>query len=254
MKIIHLSLLIAVLAGLAACASLDEDPTEGWSAGKLYEEAKSALDSRNYQTAIDYYTTLEARYPFGHYAQQAQLEQAYAYYKSEQPDSAIAAADRFIKLHPQNQHVDYAYYLKGLAHFSRTKGYLDFIVPSDPSQKDPTPLLRAFDDFGYLVRTYPNSRYAPDAQQRMIYLRNELAEYELGVADYYMRRGAWVAAANRAKYVVEHYQGAASMPEALKTMIAAYRELGLDKLADDAMRILRLNFPARAAELIAAGE
>lgn len=253
MKIIQLSLLIALLAALGACASVDEDPTDDWSAEQLYDEAKGALDSRNYQTAIEYYTTLEARYPFGHYAQQAQLEQAYAYYKSEQPDSAIAAADRFIKLHPRNAHVDYAYYLKGLASFGRTKGYLDFIVPSDPSAKDPSPLLRAFDDFGFLVRNYPNSRYAPDARQRMIYLRNELAEYELGVADYYMRRGAWIAAANRAKYVVEHYDGAASMPAALDTMIAAYRKLGLDQLADDATRVLQMNFPARADELIAAG-
>jgi outer membrane protein assembly factor BamD len=254
MKIVQPLLILSIITTLSACASLDDDPTADWSAEKLYQEANDALNSKNYQTAIDYYTSLQARYPFGRYAQQAELEVAYAYYKSYQPDSAIAAADRFIKLHPQNKHVDYAYYLKGLVNFDRTKGYLDFIVPSDPSQNDPTPLLRAFDDFGYLVRNYPHSRYAKDARQRMIYLRNELAEYELNVADYYMRRGAWVAAANRAKYVIERYQGCESMPQALGTMIAAYRKLGLDKLADDATRVLRVNFPQQASELLAAGD
>jgi outer membrane protein assembly factor BamD len=250
-----LQLLVLCLAGtLGACASVDEDPTEDWSAEQLYEEAKKALDRGYYTTAIDHYETLEARYPFGHQARQAQIESAYAYFKSGQPDAAIAAADRFIKLHPQHAHVDYAYYLKGLASFERTKGVLDFIVPSDPSQNDPTPLLRAFDDFGFLVRTYPDSRYAKDSRQRMIYLRNELAEYELNVADYYIRRGAWVAAANRAKYVIEHYQGAESMSRALTTMIGAYRKLGLDELADDATRVLRANFPGRALELIAASD
>jgi outer membrane protein assembly factor BamD len=250
-----LQLLSLCLAGtLGACASVDEDPTEDWSAEQLYEEAKNALDRGYYTTAIDHYETLEARYPFGRQAQQAQIESAYAYFKSGQPYAAIAAADRFIKLHPQHAHVDYAYYLKGLASFERTKGFFDFIVPSDPSQNDPTPLLRAFDDFGFLVRTYPDSRYAKDSRQRMIYLRNELAEYELNVADYYIRRGAWVAAANRAKYVIEHYQGAESMSRALTTMIGAYRKLGLDELADDAARVLRANFPGRAPELIAASD
>lgn len=254
MKIFRRLALMSMFAALAGCASIDEDLTADWSAEKLYEEAKSALDGKSYQTAIEYYETLEARYPFGRYAQQAQIEGAYAYYKSDQPDSAIAAADRFIKLHPQHESVDYAYYLKGLASFDRTRGYFDFIIPSNPSENDPLPLLRAFDDFGFLVRNYPDSRYADDARQRMIYLRNELAEYELDVADYYMRRGAWVAAANRARYVVEHYEGAEAMPRALGAMIAAYRKLDLNDLADDAIRVLRMNFPERATELIAASE
>ncbi len=252
MNTIRMLMVLWLAASLSACASLEEDPTQGWSAEKLYEEAKNKLEARNYLTAIEYYETLEARYPFGPYAQQAQIEAAYAYYKSGQPESAIAAADRFIKMHPQHKDAAYAYYLKGLVSFDRTKGYLDFIVPSDPSDNDPTPLLRAFDAFGLLVRNYPNSRYAEDARQRMIYLRNELAEYELDVAGYYMRRGAWVAAANRAKYIVEFYQGAQVMPQALSTMIAAYRKLGLNDLADDATRILKLNFPGSVDKLLAA--
>jgi outer membrane protein assembly factor BamD len=252
MKTLPRLLLWAAALALSACASLSDDPTKDWSAEKLYGEARNALDRGHYQTAIEYYESLEGRFPFGRYAQQAQLESIYAYYKFYQPDSAVAAADRYIELHPNSTHVAYAYYLKGLANFDRTKGYFDFIIASNPSENDPTPLLRAFDDFSFLVRNYPDSRYAEDARQRMVYLRNELAEYELDIADYYLRRGAWVAAANRAKYVVEHYQGAESMPKALGTMIMAYRKLGLQELADDVQRILQLNFPERAEELLAA--
>lgn len=254
MKTFKLLMISCTMTLLSACASIDEDPTRDWSAEQLYEEAKNALDRGYYETAIDYYETLEARYPFGRYAQQAQIEGAYAYYKYNELDSAIAAADRFIKLHPLHEHADYAWYLKGLANFDRTRDYFDFIIDSNPSENDPTPMIRSFDDFGYLLRNYPGSRYSQDARQRMVYLRNELAEYELDVADYYVRRGAWVAAANRAKYVMEHYQGAESMPAALATMITAYRRLGLDDLAADAARVLRVNFPDRASELLAARE
>ncbi len=251
MKIIRIPFLLAC-AALSACASLSDDPTKDWSAEKLYQEARDALESGNYTTAVGYYESLEGRFPFGRYAQQAQLESIYAYYKSYEPDSAVAAADRYIELHPNSPNVAYAHYMKGLANFDRTKSYFDFIIGSDPSENDPTPLLRAFNDFSYLVRNYPDSRYAEDARQRMVYLRNELAEHELDVASYYLRRGAWVAAANRAKYVVEHYQGAESTPEALGIMITAYLKLGLNELADDARRILELNFPERADELLAA--
>ncbi len=252
MNTFKLLTITCAMALLGACATVDDDPTQDWSGAKLYEEAKAALDRGYYQTAIEYYETLEARYPFGRYAQQAQIEGAYAYYKFNELDSAIAAADRFIKLHPLDEHADYAWYLKGLANFDRTRDYFDFLMDSNPSENDPTPMIRAFDDFAYLIRNYPDSRYVADARQRMVYLRNELAEYELHVADYYMRRGAWVAAANRGKYVVEHYEGAESMPAALGVMITAYRRLGLNDLAVDATRVLRLNFPERASKLLAA--
>jgi len=244
-------ILLTLVASLTGCAYFgkDTDPTKGWSAAKLYAEAKDALDSGNYEQAIELFETLEARYPFGRYAQQAQLEVAYAYYKFEEPDSAIAAADRFVKLHPKSPHVDYAHYLKGLTNFNRGKGFMSSILPRDPATKDPTPLLNAFEDFGIIVKNYPNSRYAEDARKRMVFLRNELAEHELNVADYYMRRGAYIAAANRAKYVLENYQGSTSVPLALKTIIKAYRKLELYDLAEDALKVLRTNYPEQAADL-----
>jgi outer membrane protein assembly factor BamD len=242
---------IVTLALLVGCSAFsgDSDPTKGWSAAKLYSEAKDALDSGDYEKAIDLFETLEARYPFGRYAKQAQLDAAYAYYKFDEPDSAIAAAERFIKLHPKNPHVDYAYYLKGLANFNRGKTIVSKVIPRDPSERDPTPMLRAFEDFSVILKRYPDSRYADDARKRMVYLRNKLAEYELNVADYYMRREAYVAAINRAKYVLENYQGARAIPQALKTLVRAYRKLGLNDLARDALRVLRTNYPKEAAEL-----
>jgi outer membrane protein assembly factor BamD len=247
----RIAISIVTLALLIGCSAFsgDSDPTKGWSAAKLYAEAKDALDSGDYQKAIDMFETLEARYPFGRYAKQAQLDAAYAYYKFEEPDSAIAAAERFIKLHPKSPHVDYAYYLKGLANFDRGKTIISKVVPRDPSERDPTPMLRAFEDFSVIVKRYPDSRYADDARRRMIYLRNKLAQYELNVADYYMRRGAYVAAINRATYVLENYQGAQAIPQALKTLVRAYRKLGLNDLARDALRVLRANYPKEAAEL-----
>lgn len=247
-RIVISTVVLALLAGCSAFSG-DSDPTKGWSAAKLYSEAKDALNSGDYEKAIDLFETLEARYPFGRYAKQAQLDAAYAYYKFEEPDSAIAAAERFIKLHPKNPHVDYAYYLKGLANFNRGKTIISKVIPRDPSERDPTPMLRAFEDFSVIVKRYPDSRYADDARRRMVYLRNKLAEYELHVADYYMRRGAYVAAINRAKYVLENYQGAQAIPQALKTLVQAYRKLGLNDLARDALRVLRTNYPKEAAEL-----
>ncbi len=245
------TVIILLLTSLVACSGVggDNDPTKGWSAVKLYSEAKEALDDENFERAIELFETLEARYPFGRYAQQAQLDSAYAYYKFSEPDSAIANADRFIKLHPKSPHVDYAYYLKGLANFNRGDSLLSKIIDRNPAERDPTPLKRAFEDFNILIKTYPDSRYADDARQRMVFLRNELAEYEMYIANFYIRREAYIAAANRAKHVLEYYQGATSVPLALKTMIKSYRKLGLDDLANDAYRVLKQNYPAQAGDL-----
>lgn len=244
MRLLNLSLLLLVLLA-SGCGLLPEekDKTADWSAQKLYGKAKEALDSGNYETAIDYYEKLEARYPFGKYAQQALLESAYAYYKFDEPESAIATLDRFIKTYPRNRHVDYAYYLKGLTNFDRTSTLLDRYLPRDPTERDAGAARQSFFDFQELVQRFPNSIYAEDARLRMAYLRNNLAAYDVHVARYYMRRGAYVAAANRARNVVEKFPRTPSVPDALKLMVEAYQKMGLDNLAADAERVLQLNFP-----------
>ncbi len=229
---------------LSACswfAKDDEGVTRDWSASKFYQEASTSMSRGDFETAIKYYEMLEARYPFGRYAMQAQLDIAYAYYEYEEPDSAIAAADRFIKLHPQNPHVDYAYYLKGLVNFNRSVGFFDRYLPTDPSQRDPGSALDSFKDFDELVRKFPESKYAEDARKRMLFLRNNIAKYQVHVAHYYMKRGAYLAAANRGNYVIENFQRTPAVKPALQVMIEAYTRLGMDDLAEDARRVLELN-------------
>ncbi|MCK5663520.1 MAG: outer membrane protein assembly factor BamD [Thiotrichaceae bacterium] len=213
------------------------DKTKTWSASKLYAEAKANLSEGEYQSAIDLYEKLEARYPHGAYAQQAQLETAYAYYKFEEPESAIAAADRFIKLHPRHSHVDYAYYLRGLATFPSRKSVFEFLFPQDESRRDPNSSLESFNYFNEVIRKFPNSKYSADAQQRMRYLRNKVAKHELHVAMYYMKREAYIAAVNRASYVVEHYQQTPAISEALLIMDEAYTKMDQPQLAQDAQRV-----------------
>jgi outer membrane protein assembly factor BamD len=234
--------LIAV-ALLSGCGILGKefDETEGWTAAELYNKAARELDSANYKRAIELYQKLETRYPFGRYAMQGQLDVAYAHYKAEEPEQAIAAADRFIKLYPQNPYVDYAYYLKGIVNYNRSVGFIDRFIPTDASQRDPGSALDAFQDFSELVQRFPDSKYAEDARQRMLYLRNNLAKNEVNVARYYMRRGAYIAAANRAQYVIERFQRTPAVEDALEVLIDAYTMLGEDKLAADARRVLELN-------------
>lgn len=236
---------VLALTLVAGCASWgkEQDKTRDWSAERLYEEAKLNMENGDYETAIDYYQKLESRFPFGRLAQQAQLDIAYAYYKYDEPASAIAATDRFIKLHPRHPNVDYAYYLKGLVHFTQGRSFFDRFFPRDMSLRDPGAARESFEAFSELVRRFPNSRYAEDASQRMVYLKNMLAQHEIHIANYYMRRGAYVAAANRARYVVENFQRTPVIPEALTVMAKAYTVMGLDELAADSVRVLRLNYP-----------
>jgi len=240
---IRSTIILSLALWLTSCSWLksQEDVTKDWSASKIYAEAAQELDSGNYQTAVEYYEKLEARYPFGRYAMQSQLDVAYAYYKAEEPEQALAAADRFIKLYPENPYVDYAYYLKGIINYNRSVGFLDRYIPTDPSQRDPGSALDSFQDFGELVRRFPDSKYAPDARQRMVFLRNNLAKNEVHVARYYMKRGAYVAAANRASYVIQRFQRTSAVEDALEVMIDAYTRLGEKKLAADAERVLTLN-------------
>jgi outer membrane protein assembly factor BamD len=239
------SVLLAATLTLGGCGLLPEvkDETAGWSAQKLYAEAKDNLNSGNYERAVKLFETLEARYPFGRYAQQAQLEVAYAYYKDNEPISAIAACDRFIKLHPNHPNVDYAYYLKGLANFNEDLGLLGNLVDQDLSERDPRAARDAFLAFKELVTRFPDSKYAADSTARMKYLVNALASHEVHVAKYYLKRKAWVAAANRAKEVLVTYPEAPAREEALAIMVVAYDELKLVDLRNDAQRVLKLNFP-----------
>ena len=234
------------MAGLlSACGLLpgEMDETRGWSANKLYTEARSELNDRNYERAIKLYEKLEARYPYGRYAQQAQIEMAYAYYKDAEVESAIAAADRFIKLHPNHPNVDYMYYLKGLANFNDDLGLFGYVSGQDMTERDPKAARAAFDAFKDLATRFPESKYTPDSIQRMNYLVNALASHEVHVARYYLKRGAHVAAANRAQYALKTYPQAPANEEGLLIMVKAYDALGMTDLRDDAERVMLKNFP-----------
>ena len=230
---------------VAGCGLLPDakDETVGWSANKLYAEAKDALNDGSYTRAIKYFDKLESRYPYGRYAQQAQIEIAYAYWKDLEPASAIAACDRFIKLHPNHPNVDYVYYLRGLINFNEDLGLMGIVSNQDMTERDPKGARESFDSFKELVTRFPNSKYTPDAVLRMKYLVNALASLELHVARYYMKRGAYLAAANRAQYAVKNYPNAPATEEALFIMVKAYDALGLNDLRDDAERVMRKNYP-----------
>jgi outer membrane protein assembly factor BamD len=242
---------LAVIAALflalliTGCGLLPDtkDETVGWSANKLYAEAKDALNDGSYTKAIGYFEKLESRYPYGRYAQQAQIEIAYAYWKDQEPTSAIAACDRFIKLHPNHPNVDYMYYLRGLINFNEDLGLLGSISNQDMTERDPKGARESFDSFKELVTRFPNSKYTPDALLRMKYLVNALARLELHVARYYMKRGAYLAAANRAQFAMINYPDTPSSEEALFIMVKAYDSLGLHDLRDDAERVMRKNYP-----------
>jgi outer membrane protein assembly factor BamD len=242
-----LAAIVALLLGwsLASCGVLkaDNDETKGWSAAKLYAEAKQSLSDRNYEQAIKYYQKLEARYPYGRFAQQAQIEIAYAHFKEGEPALAVAAADRFIKLHPNHPNVDYVHYLKGLANFNEDLGIMGLVGGQDMTERDPKAAAESFEAFKELVNRYPDSKYTPDAVLRMNYLVNSLAAHEVHVARYYYRRGAHVAAVNRAQYALKTYPQAPANEEGLVILVKAYDALGMTDLRDDAERVLKTNFP-----------
>lgn len=240
---------VAVVLSLSACGMLNTeklDETRSWSASKLYAEAREALTSGNYDTSIRHFEKLESRYPFGTYAQQAQMEIAYAHYRQGDQPQALAAVERFIKLHPNHPNVDYMYYLRGLINFNDRLSMFDFLSRQDPSERDPKAAREAFDAFKQLVERFPNSIYAKDASARLNYLVNAMAQYEVHVANYYYRRGAYLAAANRAQAAVRDYREAPAIEEALLVMVRSYDALGLTELRDDADRVFKKNFPNSA--------
>ena len=239
MRVIAITICILLLTACASDEVADIETTEL----KAYMSAQGSLSSGNYQDAVSKLQLLEARYPFGRYAEQSQLEIVYAYFKSAQPEAARAAADRFIRLHPQHPNVDYAYYLRGMASFEEDQSFLEQFLPIDPASRDVGAARDSFDDFSQLIRRFPNSKYAPDAQKRMIYLRNLLAQSEINIARYYIRRGAYIAAANRGRHVFEKYQQTPSVPDALSIMAKAYKIMEMDDLSEDTLRVLELNYP-----------
>lgn len=246
MKTIVLILSFLLLFG---CSTKESDPTAGLSAAELYSKAKEFLDNEAYTQAIEYYETLESRYPFGVHATQAQLDVAYAYYLYDEPESATAAADRFIKLHPRHPSVDYAYYLKGLINFGLKENFMDTFYTRDLADYDLSIMQKSYQDFSVLVNRFPQSEYTPDAVKRMVFLRNQMARAEIKVAEYYLSRHAWVAAAKRAESLLETYQGSSSVKRALQVKMLAYQELKLDKLVEDTRRVLKLNYGDSAAEI-----
>ena len=237
----YLFLILISALFLVACAGADKDETAGYSAKELYQEAQSAIDAAEFETAVKHLESLEARYPFDPYAKQAQLDIAYAYYKFEELDSATSAAERFARLHPRDPNMDYVYYLKGLINFNRGQGLLDAWFPREPSRHDPAVIEQAFNDFATLVRRYPDSKYAGDAHQRMIYLRNQLAQKEILIAEFYIERESWLSASKRAKAVIERFPNTIWTKNALDIMLLSYQKLGLEELAADTQRIIDYN-------------
>ena len=242
--LIRTLMLLCVATFLAACGTTDKyDETRGWSANKLYAESKDAQGEGNWEKAAKYLEKLEARFPYGRFAQQAQLELGYVYWKGNEPGSALAACDRFIKLHPSHPAVDYVYYLKGLINFNEDLGLTAYISSQDPTERDPKAARESFEAFKELVTRFPDSKYTPDATLRMNYLVNAMASLEVHVARYYAKRGAYVAAANRAQQAIKTYPQAPAIEEAMYILVTAYDKMGMADLRDDAERVMKKNFP-----------
>lgn len=243
----QLFLLPALVFALAACGTNKPiDETEGWSPARLYEEAKAEIDAANYERGIQLLEKLEARYPYGRFAQQAQIDTAYAYYKSGDNAQALAATERFIKLYPNHQNLDYVYYLRGLVSFNEDKGLFSMLSGEDQSARDPKGTRAAFDAFKEVVTRFPESKYYDDSRARLQFLVNALAQNELHVARYYYKRGAYLASVNRAQEVIKRFEQTPSIEEALFISLRCYEKLGMVSLAEDTKRVINLNFKESA--------
>ena len=234
---------LLVAGVLAGCSSTSEDKTAGWSPNRIHSEAKDEMNSGAYDKAIPLYEKLEGRAAGTPLAQQAQIDKAYAHHKAGEKAQAIATLDRFIKLHPASPALDYALYLKGLVNFNENLGMFSFISRQDLSERDQKAAKDSFESFSELVTRYPESRYTQDARQRMTYIVNSLAQYEVHVARYYYQRGAYVAAISRAQSALADYQGVPALEEALYILIQSYDALGMTQLRDDARRVMNSSYP-----------
>lgn len=236
--IIFMSAILAV-----ACASSNTSRYDYMGEEELYQKARQDMISRKFSRAQEAYQMLETRFPFGKYAEQAQLEIIASYYQGYEYELAVAAADRFVRLHPEHPEVDYALYYKGLANFDANRSLFDRFFKLDLSERDPGAARDSFNDFAELATRFPDSRFAADSRARMVYLRNILARHEIHVANYYFKRNAYSAAANRGRFVVEHYQESPSVADGLAVMIQAYKLMDMPKLANDSLAVLKKNYP-----------
>lgn len=236
-------LVVVVLVIGAGCAGNDEQNAVVNDITEAYQTAKSSVARGNYTRGIEIYQAIQARYPFSELSRQLQLDLMYAYYKAGRTEEAVEAADTFMRENPIHESVDYALYIKGLAYFEDEAGFLERRFRKDVTERPPADVEESYSSFRRLVERYPASQYAPDAEQRMVFLKNRLAAYENHVAEYYLRRGAYIASLNRAKNALEEYNGAPANAESLRIMEQAYEKLGMSDLAADARRVLELNFP-----------
>jgi outer membrane protein assembly factor BamD len=246
------SAMLVLFVVLAGCSLFHRggkkgDPMDTMTVEQLYRQGVDGLEAGNNDLATRAFQRLTARFPFGPYTEQAQLNLAYAQYRADKPDDAYSTINRFIKTYPTHRHVDYAYYLRGLINFNRSGGFLERYVGQDMTKRDQANLRQSFDDFGALLSRYPQSIYAGDARQRMVHLRNMMAQADLNIALFYLKREAYVAASNRAKALIETYPQTPQAGDALAVMVRSYHKLGQDKLADDAERVLKLNYPDHAS-------
>ncbi|MBS0383274.1 MAG: outer membrane protein assembly factor BamD [Proteobacteria bacterium] len=244
--LLKIAVLVPLLVALCACSLFHKNKRETldtMTVEQLYQRAHKLSDASNWSAAQAVYQKLIARFPYGAYNEQSQIELAYAQYKDDKQDEAYSTINEFIKTYPTQKHIAYAYYLRGLINFDRTETGMQKLAGISPSRFDQGYVLQSFDDFNTLIARYPDTRYAADARQRMIYLRNQLAQSELNVAEFYLQRDAYVAAADRAKYIVEHYQRSPQSADALAVMAKAYHQLGQQQLAEQATAVLKLNYP-----------
>ncbi|WP_100622840.1 outer membrane protein assembly factor BamD [Candidatus Coxiella mudrowiae] len=246
MKKLFFILTFLYLCVLTSCAGKDVDPYQayrGKTSIELFTAGEKALAKKNYSEAVKNFEALDAIYPFGPHAQQAQLDVIYVYYKNGDIASAIVAADRYIRLYPRGRHVDYAYYMRGIVGFDLGLSWVQKLAGVNPASRDISTLQQSYRAFATLVDTFPQSPYVPDALTRMKYIRNLMAQREIMIAQFYLKRHAYVAAANRATYVVQHFQGSPEVIKGLAIMVQAYRALDLPKMADSSYQLLKINYP-----------
>jgi outer membrane protein assembly factor BamD len=244
-------LVLLLLLLLVSCAKVPtgSDVYKGYPSDEILRKGEKSLSKKHYKEAVAEFEAFDALYPFDPRAEQALVDLTFAYYKANDADSAVAAADRYIRLYPMSPKIEYIYYIRGVVNMERNLSWMYNAFPCDPAKRDLTGICQAFADFQRLIQLFPCSPYAPDANKRMRHIKNMLARRELQTAEFYLKRCAYVAAANRASYIVQHLQGTQAVPEALNIMVKSYRALGDNELAEDALQVLKLNYPNQIKKL-----